>query len=92
MATEYAKGLGAKYRTLYKYLDERYADTVVLTFGQIEDLLGFALPALARVDPGWWTDAPEDKSQPHCSSAWTLAHRSAKPNLVARHVVFERVA
>jgi hypothetical protein len=26
----------------------------VLTFGQIEDLLGFALPAPARVQRDWW--------------------------------------
>ena len=33
------------YAPLHKYLDERYADTVVLTFGEIEDLLGSKLPA-----------------------------------------------
>ena len=32
------------YRLLYKYLQDRYADTVVLTFGQIESIVGFALP------------------------------------------------
>jgi hypothetical protein len=80
-----------KYRFLYKYLDERYADTVVLTFRQIEDLLGFALPAPARTDPAWWTTAAGD-AESRCSDAWTLAHRTAKPNLVAQHVVFERMA
>jgi hypothetical protein len=33
-----------EYRPLHKYLDGRYADTVVLRFAEIEDLLGFALP------------------------------------------------
>ena len=80
-----------KYRFLYKYLNARYADTVVLTFGQIEDLLGFALPALAFADATWWTREPVDASDAH-SEAWTLAHRTARPNLTARHVVFERVA
>jgi len=75
-----------KYRVLHKYLDERYANIVVLTFGQIEDLLGFALPAPARTDPGWWTDGADAG----CSDAWRLANRTAKPNIVARHVVFER--
>ncbi len=28
-----------KYKSLYQYLDNRYANTVVLTFAQIEDLL-----------------------------------------------------
>src|SRR5437899_11157843 len=30
----------AEYRSLHKYLDGRYADTVVLRFAEIEDLLG----------------------------------------------------
>jgi hypothetical protein len=78
------------YRFLHKYLEDRYADTVVLTMGQIEDLLGFALPAHARTDPEWWTNtggaiAPQ-------SEAWRLAHRTARPNLPAGNVVFERIA
>jgi len=39
----------AEYRSLHKYLDSRYADTVVLRFAEIEDLLGFALPHRARL-------------------------------------------
>nr|AHZ45549.1 hypothetical protein [uncultured bacterium] len=81
-----------KYRFLYKYLEERYADTVVLTLGQIEDLLGFSLPAPACVDPAWWTNEPADTAAPRCSDAWTLAHRTAKPHLAARHVVFQRIS
>ena len=81
-----------KYRFLHKYLEERYADTVVLTFGQIEDLLGFTLPAAARVDPAWWTTAAENGAEPRCADAWKLAHRTARPNVVAGHVVFERIA
>jgi hypothetical protein len=81
-----------KYRFFYKYPEGRYADTVVLTFRQIEDLLGFALPAPARSDPSWWTNAPEGTGEPRCSDAWTLARRTARPNLMAQHVVFERLA
>lgn len=77
-----------KYRFLYKYLDERYANTVVLTFRQIEDLLGFSLPASARTDGDWWTGATD----PGWSEVWTLARRTAKPNLPAGHVVFERIS
>jgi hypothetical protein len=80
-----------KYQFLYKYLDARYADKVVLTFGQIEDLLGFALPAPARADAAWWAKVPEDTAEPHCSVAWTLARRTAKPNFNAGHVVFDRI-
>lgn len=81
------------YAPLHQYLEHRYADTVVLTFGQMEDLLGSALPAPARIDPEWWTNTGRDADgSPDYSEAWRLAHRTAKPNLSAGNVVFERVA
>ena len=79
-----------KYKALHQYLEDRYANTVVLTFAQIEDLLGFTLPDSARVDPAWWANNdPNDTPPPH-SRAWTLAHRTATPNLQAQTVMFER--
>lgn len=75
---------------LYRYLEHRYADVVVLTFGQIEDLLGFALPPLARIDRAWWTPRPAPVDGLPFSDAWTLAGRTAKPNLLAKNVIFER--
>jgi hypothetical protein len=81
------------YDPLYQYLEHRYADTVVLTFGPMEDLLGFALPAPARTDSAWWTYRDgEAATSPHHSQAWRLAHRTAKPNLAAGNVMFERIA
>ena len=77
-------GMDRKYLALHTYLDNRYANTVCLSFQQIEDLLGFALPALARTDPEWWTATPAT------SQAWTLAAMTATPNLFAQNVVFER--
>jgi hypothetical protein len=79
-----------KYKPLYQYLENRYANTVVLTFAQIEDLLGFTLPESARVHPTWWAnDDLNDTRHPH-SRSWTLASRTATPNLQAQIVVFER--
>ena len=75
------------YLLLYKYLDQRYADTVVLTFAQVEDVLGFALPAQARQQAEWWTDAPAHAY----SDSWLLADRTAVPNLLAKTVAFDRV-
>lgn len=46
--------MAGEYRALHKYLHERYADTIVMTFGEIEDLIGFSLPDAARVEPAWW--------------------------------------
>ena len=79
-----------KYEALYQYLENRYANRVALTFAQIEDLLGFTLPDSARVDQDWWANNdPKDTAPPH-SRSWTLASRTATPNLQAQAVVFER--
>lgn len=78
----------AEYLSLYTYLERRYASIVVLTFEQMEALLGFALPASACTEPGWWTAAPVPAHQ-H-SAAWTGAGRTATPNLMAKTVTFER--
>ena len=76
-----------EYRALYTYLEHRYACVVVLTFEQIEALLGFPLPEPARTERGWWTEIVDP--QRHCS-AWTEAGRTAAPNLAAGIVTFER--
>ena len=82
----------SKYLSLHNYLANRYADTVVLTFGQLEDLLGAALPDSARAQHEWWTSTDRDADKSSCSDAWILAGRTAKPNLLARTVTFERRA
>ena len=79
-----------KYNALYEYLENRYANTVVLTFAQIEDLLGFTLPDSARVHHAWWANnGPNDTTQPQ-SRSWTLASRTATPNLQVHTVMSER--
>jgi hypothetical protein len=80
----------AEYRPLHKYLDGRYADTVVLRFGEIEDLLGFLLPDAARLRQDWWADAEIDGPPSTQSRAWIRAGRTAKANMTAQTVVFER--
>jgi hypothetical protein len=82
----------AEYRLLHKYLDERFANIVVLTFAEIEDLLGFTLPAVARLQAGWWADEDEDNTPSPQARSWTETSRSARPNLLAQTVAFERAA
>ena len=84
-----ARQLSVKYWPLYEYLERRFANTVVLTFGQIEDLVGFTLPDRARTDPEWWTGV-ETNPEPGPWHAWTLTQRTARPNLLAMNVVFDR--
>ena len=78
-------------RPLQKYLTERFSDAVVLTFGEIEDLLGATLPDAARLRATWWTEALEDGVQSPQSHAWKDARRNALPNLVSGRVRFERL-
>ena len=80
------------YRVLHTYLNGRYSDTVVLTFSEIEDLLGVTLPDVARARAEWWTDDTADGCETPQSHAWSHAGRTAKPNLFARRVAFERVS
>jgi hypothetical protein len=79
------------YLPLYAYLRDRFADAVVLTFAEIEDLLGFALPDPARLQAEWWTATDEPGAAPAPSRAWTQAKRTATPRLQARTVRFERL-
>jgi hypothetical protein len=72
-----------EYQLLYKYLRERYANRVVLTFAEIEDLLGFALPGPARLHREWWGSGKQ-------SDSWTLARRTATVNLLAQTAIFDR--
>jgi hypothetical protein len=82
--------MSGKYVSLFKYLNGRYANVVVLTFAEIEDLLGFSLPDLARLSEEWWTDPDRNATHPRFSDAWLLANRTARPNLPALTVVFAR--
>jgi hypothetical protein len=75
---------------LHKYLDDRYADAVVLTFSEIEDLAGFALPDIARQSNDWWTAPDPDRTRSRFADSWIQAKRTARPNLAARTVAFLR--
>jgi hypothetical protein len=76
-----------EYQALYTYLEHRYASVVVLTFAQIEALIGFALPTPARTEREWWTGIVDTRGP---SAAWTGAGRTAAPNLGAGTIRFER--
>jgi hypothetical protein len=78
-----------KYQHLYKYLRDRYANRLVLTFAQVEDILGFSLPAPARLERQWW-GADGGTAPTEQSDAWILASRTASVNLLAQTVLFER--
>ncbi len=84
--------VSGQYRSLYEYLANRYANTVVLTFDEIEDLLGFMLPDEARHGHEWWTTADPSTDGSAYSDSWVSAGRTATPNPLAKTVVFERAS
>jgi hypothetical protein len=83
-AARFGADVPPEYAALHSYLDDRYASLVVLTFEQIESLLGFSLPGAARTERTWWTH-PDRHTE-----AWVKARRSATPNLLAGNVAFQR--
>jgi len=86
------QNLTGEYLSLHKYLANRYADTVVLRFLEIEDLMGALLPTAARLRQDWWIDGEPDLPPQGHADAWRLAHRKATVNLSAETVTFERIA
>ena len=81
-------GISKTFLALHQHLMNRYADVVVLTFGQLEDVLGSPLPRPARLDLRWWIG--DDANNFEHSNSWRLANRTAVPNLTAQTVKFER--
>jgi hypothetical protein len=78
-----------EYQPLYKYLRERYTNRVVMTFAEIQAVLGFSLPGVAWVQASWWSGVPPHGRRSPQSDAWMLAGRTATVNLTARTVVFD---
>jgi hypothetical protein len=78
-----------KYQRLHEYLRDRFANRVVLTFAEIEDLMGSSLPDAARSDVRWW-EVPAAALASEHSNAWTFANRHAEVNFPAGRVVFDR--
>src|SRR5688572_12532025 len=80
-----------EYRLLHAYLQPRFSSRVVLTYSEIEDLIGFTLPPQARIDKTWWSGADGGPDESRHAVAWTLTNRVAAVNLLAGKVAFERL-
>ncbi len=80
----------SEYRLLHEFLQSRFSGRVVLTFSEIEDLVGFALPPEARADAAWWSSADAHPGESRHAVAWTMTNRVAAVNLLAGKVAFER--
>ena len=77
----------SKYNPLREYLKNEDSVAVRMTFGQIEDVLGCALPLSARQYAHWWAnDTTGNHSQ---AQAWLAAGRKVvKLDLIEQRVMF----
>lgn len=81
-----------KYRPLFNFLSQRTEDKVNLTFSEIEDILGFSLPASAYKFVSFW--ANNENGQHHHCRAWIDAGYKTvdvSKNLIDQHVFFEKI-
>jgi hypothetical protein len=82
--------MSGPYKMFFDYLENRFANALVLTFGQIKDLRRSALPARALGDQKWWTDAQVNLDESQRSDGVGCSPAEAAPNTGARIVKFTR--
>jgi len=63
-----------KYRPLYEYLEQRSDNDIVLTFYEVEDILGFPLPQSAWKHHQFWENSKTGNSQ--CRSWMDAGYRT----------------
>jgi hypothetical protein len=67
------------------------AATIILTFAEVEALVG-SLPAEARHSPYWWGATAAARYQhPHAFRWWQAGYVADRPDFVAGTVTFRRV-
>ena len=77
-----------KYDPLKRYLEATGEPAVPLTFEQIEQILGSALPASARKYAAWWSNNPTNHVN---AKAWLEAgYASRQLDLTSERLVFTR--
>lgn len=78
----------SKYEPLTQFLQNQPGREVRLSFAQIEQIVGFKLPAAAQQERAWWSNAPTDNDK-----AWLAAgFRSDEVDLAAGELTFRRDA
>jgi hypothetical protein len=49
----------ARYQALVDFLSHHAGESVVMTYAEIEAIIGASLPLSARLAPTWWTTASQ---------------------------------
>lgn len=76
-----------KYRKLTQLLTESQGNPVSLTFAQIEDIVGFSLPASAKEHRAFWANTTTHS----IALSWlSVGYKTVDVNLENETVVFEK--
>ena len=76
-----------KYKALTEFLAARGGKSVTMTFAEIEEILGFSLPASARAHAAWWANQLRGQSL-----AWVVvSYKTADVLLEEERVTFLRL-
>lgn len=77
-----------KYDPLEKYLANYGKEEIIMTFADIERIIGFSLPASAVNHAEWWANESKDSSFHSHAKAWRSAGYQVRANRPERKVVF----
>ena len=77
-----------KYDSLEKYLANYGKEEIIMTFADIERIIGFSLPASAVNHAEWWANEGKDSSFHSHTKAWRSAGYKVRANRPERKVVF----
>ncbi|HSM81297.1 MAG TPA: helix-turn-helix domain-containing protein [Nodosilinea sp.] len=79
---------GSKYYPLFEHLQRCDQATLILSFAEIEALMGCSLPASARVKKNWWSN--RDSASALQAGAWVSAgYQVSAVDLAQQHVTFQ---
>src|SRR3546814_14827601 len=80
--------MSQKDAALAAYLENQNIDLVSLSFAQIENIIGMALPDSARKHAVWWSNSPSRgrHTQAWLGTGWETTNR----NLKAQTISFQR--
>ncbi len=82
-----ANAISDKYRSLAEYLYEKWEKKLVLTYAQIESILGFSLPPTAyKIPRAYWANTMTHTY----ATSWLSVGYKAKVDTEALRVTFER--
>ena len=79
-----------KYAPLYRHLSTRSGSRWRTSFSEVEEILGFELPASARLYRPWWANQKKDAGHSHALAWQAAGWKTRKVDLEAEALVFTR--